>query len=951
METVTSVAAPLITKVDTPVPVRGARQSLSAVVIAYNRADLVGTCLRALSFADELIVFDKSSTDDTPEIAARFADRIVSVPWSPTVEETRAAAVAACRHDWILCLDDDECLSVEAVRWIETELVAPRADVYLLPQRHYILGVHDEAAYYWPEWQPRLFRRSAVTFRSTIHGGTVIMPDAVLHHVSPEAGACMHHLSHRTVAQWVEKTNRYTNNPDRLRADDGGLDLAAFAHARLDAFVAATKTGDRAAYPTAVAVLRATYDIIDRLKTWEAEQGLDGEVLFAAVCRRLEAEYAAALPPPRGGATVPPRSEAVSTQARVSPAEPTDAILRLMETMREAMRHLRAVSDGHERNARAGRAEADDLRQRLVQEGEYAQRIQGELNRRDAQLEEHMRRVELVEQVQRLELEKQVRCTEHAQAQLARRDADCAEMMRAQAALTVAVDELTARTIAAEAQVRAMLGSTSWRVSAPIRRARRLLARALRAARNPRLAVASLARRLGLPNLASSMASHEVNSPPLLPTNAASCVFRPTLLLPADFHPKALRIAAGGARRVLAFGHVPPYPPQAGNEYRLHRLLVWLVAEGYDLLFVLCPTPNEALSSERLAAIAAIYPNVLILEHGGTLHHSLTTHACVLDGLPPSQDLAAFLGEDAIPPSLAKPLELSRAFCPDILATMLRHIDARFSPDLVLAEYVFQTRVFPLLQPGSCKVVDTIDVFSSKAEKVEAFGVSDGLALTAEEERWLAQRADILLAIQPDEAALLRRLVPEARVVSAGVDFLVNLEIGQPPPDPVLLLVASGNPMNAAGLRDFFDFAWPAIRRRVPAAALRVIGAVGETLEEVPDGVSLLGRVPDLAPHYAAARLVINPAPAGTGLKIKTVEALSHLRPVVAWPAGVDGLDPEARDYCAVVNSWAAFAVETIAFLEDDLRAGRLHANRAAVTRLFQPDTVYAALKEALDAA
>ena len=101
------------------------REKLSAVVVAYNRAPLIGTCLRALAFADEVIVVDKSSTDDTPAIAARYADRVITVPWSPTVEETRAFAVAQCAHDWIICLDDDECLSPEAIRFIQAELAAP----------------------------------------------------------------------------------------------------------------------------------------------------------------------------------------------------------------------------------------------------------------------------------------------------------------------------------------------------------------------------------------------------------------------------------------------------------------------------------------------------------------------------------------------------------------------------------------------------------------------------------------------------------------------------------------------------------------------------------------------------------------------------------------------------------------------------------------------------------
>ena len=73
--------------------------SVSGFVIAYNRAHLLATCLRSLRFVDELIVIDKSSTDDTPRIARRYADRVITVPWSPTVEETRSFALDQCRHD------------------------------------------------------------------------------------------------------------------------------------------------------------------------------------------------------------------------------------------------------------------------------------------------------------------------------------------------------------------------------------------------------------------------------------------------------------------------------------------------------------------------------------------------------------------------------------------------------------------------------------------------------------------------------------------------------------------------------------------------------------------------------------------------------------------------------------------------------------------------------------
>lgn len=272
-----------------------ARQKVSAVVISYNQSKLIETCLRALSFADEILLVDKSSTDGTPELGAPLVDRVISAPWSPVVEDTRALAVGECKYDWILCLDDDECLSVEAVRFIEQELVSPRAKIYGLPMRHYIIGKHDENAYYWPEYKRHLFRRDAVDIVGTVHGGMRLKTDSI-YDIPADSGACIHHFSHASVSQWIEKTNRYTSRADRVKSPSSTQNLAEYAHSRIDEFVNKSKTTARDDYVTAVAVLRATYDIVDRLKAWETQAGLEGTQEFDRICVELNELYAVHLP-------------------------------------------------------------------------------------------------------------------------------------------------------------------------------------------------------------------------------------------------------------------------------------------------------------------------------------------------------------------------------------------------------------------------------------------------------------------------------------------------------------------------------------------------------------------------------------------------------------------------------------------------------------------------------
>jgi glycosyltransferase involved in cell wall biosynthesis len=263
------------------------RAPISGFVIAYNRASLLGTCLRSLRFVDELIVIDKSSTDETLAVARRFADKVITVPWSPTVEETRAFALDQCSHDWIAFLDDDEMLSPDAIAWLHAERPA---DAVALPLRHWILGTFDANAYYWPEHHVRFFRKGSVSFRPVVHGGMELHADHV-ERVSPETQIFIEHLSHRDAEQWIERTNRYTSRHQRIKTETEGADLIDFAHRRIDHWLARSHNSDRDDYPAAAALLRAIYDMVDRLKMWEADRGIDGAAAFRARCAELEQAY------------------------------------------------------------------------------------------------------------------------------------------------------------------------------------------------------------------------------------------------------------------------------------------------------------------------------------------------------------------------------------------------------------------------------------------------------------------------------------------------------------------------------------------------------------------------------------------------------------------------------------------------------------------------------------
>jgi hypothetical protein len=414
----------------------------------------------------------------------------------------------------------------------------------------------------------------------------------------------------------------------------------------------------------------------------------------------------------------------------------------------------------------------------------------------------------------------------------------------------------------------------------------------------------------------------------------------------------AAQLPRGTGRRLICVSHVMPYPPRVGNAYRIHRMLTWLAQRNWDILLVVCPLPDETVTERQLTEAAAIYPNIIICQRHGTLLHRLADRDTMLEGLCGRRPRAfPFLLRETEPGDERerKLLNIMRAFCPDVLIELLLHLEAKFDPQVLLAEYVFMTRPFTLLRPSLFKIVDTHDVFSTTKDKVMQYGIDGVLTLDPDIEAKLLNRADLLIAVQEAEAEVLRKLAPQRQVITVGIDFFLPQHPPSSATSPAILFVASRNAMNVKGVKDFLRFAWPLVRRALPESEFRVIGSVGAVAEPALPGVKILGQVEDLTTAYADARVIINPAVAGTGLKIKTIEAICHLRPIVLWPSGVDGLDAELRELCHIATDWFDFARHVIRLAGEEDGAQALIDQRAKLARYFTPETVYAPLDRVLD--
>ena len=178
---------------------------LTVAIIALDASSQIGPCLASVDFADEILVVDSGSKDETVEIAQRHGARVERKEWLGFGRQ-KQHAVSIARNDWVLCLDVDERVTERLGRSVREALASRRYHAYRLARRNRFLGRwlgHGEG---YPDWTVRLFHRAYASWSNDeVH-------EAVL--TTAEVGRLEGDLLHDSaedVATYMTKQNRYTS--------------------------------------------------------------------------------------------------------------------------------------------------------------------------------------------------------------------------------------------------------------------------------------------------------------------------------------------------------------------------------------------------------------------------------------------------------------------------------------------------------------------------------------------------------------------------------------------------------------------------------------------------------------------------------------------------------------------------------------------------------------------
>jgi glycosyltransferase involved in cell wall biosynthesis len=221
--------------------------------------------------------------------------------------------------------------------------------------------------------------------------------------------------------------------------------------------------------------------------------------------------------------------------------------------------------------------------------------------------------------------------------------------------------------------------------------------------------------------------------------------------------------------------------------------------------------------------------------------------------------------------------------------------------------------------------------------------------IETEEFRRLALCDDII-AIQRHEADYVAAKLPDKRVIYVPMAARSG---GHGRPAARLrrqcLFVGSKGDANVQGMRWYLTHVWPKVRDKLPDAVLDVCGTCCAFLEAPDPSVRLRGRVALLDPFYEDADVCVVPLLAGSGMKIKLVEALSRGCACVTTSIGMQGLEEGAQSAFLHVNTAEAFADAVVLLMTNQAARDDLRMEAAAfMERHLSPEVIFDELRQAI---
>lgn len=187
-----------------------AKPKLSVVITTWNEAKNLPRSVGSVkNIADEIIVVDTESTDNTVAVAKKLGCKVFSHPNTQIVEPVRNYSIQQASGDWILLLDADEEVSDTLAQEIKQLISENKVDYCRIPRQNILFNKWIKSSHWWPDYVYRLFRKGCIVWDSKIH--SIPQTRGIGFDFPVSSKTSLIHHNYQSIGQYLFRMDRYTN--------------------------------------------------------------------------------------------------------------------------------------------------------------------------------------------------------------------------------------------------------------------------------------------------------------------------------------------------------------------------------------------------------------------------------------------------------------------------------------------------------------------------------------------------------------------------------------------------------------------------------------------------------------------------------------------------------------------------------------------------------------------
>lgn len=188
---------------------------ISIIVITKDESQHIERCLQSVSWADEIIVFDSGSTDNTVEICKNYTPLVFETDW-PGFGHQKQRALDKTSGDWVLSIDADEYVSEKLRTEIQTAIQQSDIHGFEIPRLSSYCGKQIKHGGWWPDYVLRLFQKKYGKFSTSLVHERVIVNTKTARMANP-----LLHDSYISLEEVLSKTNSYSSLGAKMLYEKG----------------------------------------------------------------------------------------------------------------------------------------------------------------------------------------------------------------------------------------------------------------------------------------------------------------------------------------------------------------------------------------------------------------------------------------------------------------------------------------------------------------------------------------------------------------------------------------------------------------------------------------------------------------------------------------------------------------------------------------------------------